>query len=402
MRALGDAETEGRCSTKRGVRMSAKVFNRRARDLVSHGPGAVLLSMVAVFSLVAAVGGAGLLFDADWVWGTDFVTITDCERCDDGAVSLYWLIPGHRAGPITYQLGRHSLNRGRSAVQTLWPQIEPVCVASQPGGNRLFVGANDGAIYSVSGRQLDAPPELLGRHPGRDLVGLACTVDGRHLLSLSADSLCAWNLESKTLAWRRGGGAVRCFDVRSDSHSVVCGRQDGHIEEIEIDSGSTVRSVAGPSWRFLRLRLSPDGRMIVCVGGGGELHLLHWPTATPVWHNPSFRGHMVAAGFALFSPCGKLLITPGEEDFRTMAIWSVSTGQRVGELRGHTKPILGAAFSDDGRLASWGSDGTIRTWDVQQRTALSSTSLSVSERSMGDRLLTAIYDLRRLVGESTG
>ena len=78
-----------------------------------------------------------------------------------------------------------------------------------------------------------------------------------------------------------------------------------------------------------------------------------------------------------FSPCGRLLVTVATSDVRNLAVWDVATGRTLGELRGHTKAILKARFTDSGQLVSWGTDGTIRTWDLRRGTVLGVAALSI-------------------------
>lgn len=359
--------------------MTRRLSLPRSRHWAGLAAGAVLLSLATVTLFVGAIGGVGLLVDAEGLWDENYVSITDCSVQDGGrsAASLFWVQPAHGPGWKTH-LGVHDLGSRQPVVRIPWPEIHPACLARSPIDDRLFLAGRDGAIYAARVAKPDAPPVLIGRHVERDAVGLECSADGRFLVSLGPCSLNAWDLESGELAWRRDDiDAVNCFAIDSRRQSVVCGLLSGELAEIDISSGRTIRSVLRPQWTVLEINISADGHRLACVGSGGQILLLNWPAATPAWQNECFPRHSAAARLALFSPCGKLLITPAQENMRTLAIWNAETGQRLGELVGHTKPVCGAMFADDGRLYSWGTDGTIRSWDVHQRTALDVISLSV-------------------------
>jgi len=129
------------------------------------------------------------------------------------------------------------------------------------------------------------------------------------------------------------------------------------------------------------VKISPDGRWLACVGDDRRVLLLNWPAGTRVWQSAGSTNFAGSFRTACFSPCGRLLIAAAAEDVRHLAVWNIQTGERLGTLRGHTKILLGARFANDGRLVSWGTDGTIRTWDVQQRTALGVVSLAIPQQS---------------------
>src|SRR5262249_53955052 len=84
---------------------------------------------------------------------------------------------------------------------------------------------------------------------------------------------------------------------------------------------------------------------------------------------------MIASGSEVrcvaFSPDGSLLAvgTWGVGNVRGMSlsIWSVSKGERVASLAGHSAYVSGVVFSKDGKtLYSSSADGTVIAWDVPE------------------------------------
>jgi WD40 repeat protein len=53
---------------------------------------------------------------------------------------------------------------------------------------------------------------------------------------------------------------------------------------------------------------------------------------------------------------------------RRISLWSIDTGKVVKELPGHISATMAVAFSEDEKLlASAGTDGTIKVWNLETR-----------------------------------
>lgn len=106
------------------------------------------------------------------------------------------------------------------------------------------------------------------------------------------------------------------------------------------------------------VKFSPDNRTLASSSWGGGIRL--WDVAN--WKR---RGTFHSSGSAAidFSADGKILASGGYEE---VTLWSVTSGEKIATLQGHTGWIRGVAFSSDGTmLASGGEGGTVRGQDIK-------------------------------------
>jgi WD40 repeat protein len=106
------------------------------------------------------------------------------------------------------------------------------------------------------------------------------------------------------------------------------------------------------------LAVSPDNRIIACLGDRGIIALLDLKTGK---HLRQLSGPRPTGGSLVFSPDGRRLASSGEGG---IVVWDVRTGQVALRLP-MDQPTVSLAFARDGRAlvsATW--DGNVQQWDL--------------------------------------
>jgi len=330
---------------------------------------ALLSSLAAVSLFTVLVGFVLLPADMKAIRQPLYASIIHCHLSPDSqqAVSLIWYMPFSTAAGWQHQFVRHGLAGERPELKMPWPQLRPSSAAPGKSPDELFVGCWDGRLWKVDLSQSGAAPQQLGKHPELGPHLLECSRDGRWLASLGPKFLQVLDLASGKVAWSLERGGPRCFAIHPDSGRMLVNLTDARVVELELATGTALRTIAAPCESATHANFSPDGRLAVLVSAVGGLHLLNWETGLSAWP-ADWRDcpHEFRSCVAQFSPSGERLITGGS-DTSTLAVWNLRTMRLEGELRGHAKSINGVTFLDEQRVCSFGADGTIRIWDLAGR-----------------------------------
>ena len=239
---------------------------------------------------------------------------------------------------------------------------------------RIVVGSADGAMLLVAivagaeeGTVGEGTVERRWRAAAAKVTALAASADGKHLASgLENGQATLWTMEPTKA--RGLGGEPALAGVTASAHHpgrrlvAVAGSLDGRpvIRVVRLDGGTVAATLPGHDGGTTALAFSADGGRVVSGGADGLVRLADWSNvATPLIGRFDAEGPVSAVAV---SPDLTLVLAARADHL--LRSWAVADGVAGKDLAGHSAKVLAVGFLAGNQPWSVGADRGVKLWQL--------------------------------------
>ena len=155
-------------------------------------------------------------------------------------------------------------------------------------------------------------------------------------------------------------GRVTAVVIAPEGSWLASGSVDGTVRIWDAATGQHRTTLTGHDDPVTAVAIAPDGSWL--AGGGTDGAVRIWDVATGQQRTSLARHDNPVTAVAI-APDGSWLATGS--DYGTVQLWDVAAGQHRATLTGHVGVVAAVAIAPDGSwLATGGTDRTVRIWDA--------------------------------------
>lgn len=256
----------------------------------------------------------------------------------------------------------------QDSTVTLWN-----LAAADPTQSPIVLECRHGPIYAVAFTPDGHGMITGGGNPGSD--------NAARLWDLTAVNRAPGDPTQSPIVLRGHDQPIRTVAVTADNHWIITAGDDGTVRLWNLQAKFPAAEqivLRGHVGRVSAIAVGPSGRRLATVGYDGTARLWDLQSRDPNVDPVVLSGHRGWIASVRISPDGQWLVTGGFDT--TARLWDLSAEDPTAEsivLAGHTDCVGSVAFSRDGRWITTGSlDKTARLWDLQaEETAAASIVL---------------------------
>lgn len=298
-----------------------------------------------------------------------------------GGVVALWNVASRERRVELERMGQvYGLAFSPDGKSLLVPCFEPVDAAGKPlemADRANMKGLRGGVrICEVSSGKLLG---WLRRDPPRGVSSVCVSADGKTVAlrehsfegkeGRTPANTALWDLSTRKLVRELSGNESQLVDLSPDGTTLIRSGETSVLWDVAANKERETLTQKGE--HLGQARFSRDGKTVAGLLYGREgLRITLWDSASGKRLKQINPGEGVNVRALVFSPDGSKLAVAEAVRSRgvepcDVCLWDVATGQKVLTLRGHVNDVTALDFHPDGKwLASGGSDGAVRLWEV--------------------------------------